>query len=89
MDLRPTNADEKLPVEPYRPQPSRDRKGANVSPVSWPFFNRALLPQNRLSTLSQKRTKVWLASGRFLSMLVMFAFGGARLANLALVSERT
>jgi hypothetical protein len=38
MDLRSTNADEKLPVKPYGPQPSRDRKGANVSPDFRLFF---------------------------------------------------
>jgi len=32
MDLRPTNGDEKLPVEPYDPRQSRDRKGADDSP---------------------------------------------------------
>jgi hypothetical protein len=38
MDVRPTNVDEKLPVEPYDRQPSRDRKGANVSPDFRLFF---------------------------------------------------
>ena len=38
MDLRPTNGDEKLPVEPYDPWQSRDRKGADDSPNFRPFF---------------------------------------------------
>jgi hypothetical protein len=42
MDLRSTNADEKLPVKPYGPQPSRDRKGANVSPDFRLFFKGAV-----------------------------------------------
>jgi hypothetical protein len=42
MDLRSTNADEKLPVKPYGPQPSRDRKGAYVSPDFRLFFKGAV-----------------------------------------------
>ena len=41
MDLRPTHDDEKLPVEPYDPWQSRDRKGADDSPNFRPFFNGA------------------------------------------------
>jgi len=41
MDLRPTNGDEKLPVEPYDPWQSRDRKGADDSPNFRPFFKGA------------------------------------------------
>ena len=41
MDLRSTNA-EKLAVKPYGPQPSRDRKGANVSPDFRLFFKGAV-----------------------------------------------
>jgi hypothetical protein len=36
---RPTNSDEKLPVESSHPWPSRDRQGAADSPNFRPFFN--------------------------------------------------
>ena len=47
MNLRPTNGDEKLPVEPYDPWQSRDRKGADDSPNFRPFF-KGVGPRVRL-----------------------------------------
>ncbi len=44
MDLRPINGDEKPPVEPYDPWPSRDRKGADDPPNFRLFFNGVDIP---------------------------------------------
>jgi hypothetical protein len=54
MDLRSTNADVKLPVEPYGPQPSRDRKGAYVSPDFRLFFKGAVRYRSKLQAVFQR-----------------------------------